>query len=360
MKAPPGHDQGPTHGKPTAPSWLKFLKHFLILWIVVFAVETVVSHLGFEKQLVELDQGMTNSLKNLDPFALARDFYDRWSDPHSLSAWSLMAPFNDRVHDEPILTAMRELRAQAPPPPATLDQGVIQSGRILALGGTNSLEPPPDDPAAVAAANVQYQRDCQDYLARFREWEAPYHQIASGLTAFDASEYSTDTAPAACGSGASGDLAAAISAGAPSYERDYAAHLDHNEEGSHWPLLDLIWQRVLGFPDALFFTVGRALGRGFFQSILAAFLLVGTFLAARKYPILIPFVPLFAGAFGWFLLELVRSAQLLLHPLLPAPGIPTVAAAAIWPIGGLIDSFFSIVKHQVAHKITEDVEKLHP
>jgi hypothetical protein len=74
------------------------------------------------------------------------------------------------------------------------------------------------------------------------------------------------------------------------------------------------------------------------------------------YRIVIPVLPLLAGCFGWVLLELVRGAHVILHSLLPAPGIPTVATAALWPVSALIESFFSIVKHEAAHKIAKEVE----
>ena len=112
------HEHGRSQGKSAASHWLAAAKHFAILWIAVFVVETGATHLGFEKPLVDLDLAITSGLEHLDPFALAHDFYGRWSDLHSLRVWSLTAPFNAEVHDSNILAQMRALRKLAPEPPA--------------------------------------------------------------------------------------------------------------------------------------------------------------------------------------------------------------------------------------------------
>jgi hypothetical protein len=353
-------EQGQTQNKSTRSSRLVLAKHFVILWAAVFLVESVAARIGFEKPLVGLDQAITRSLEHLDPFALAHDFYGRWSDPHSLRVWSFSAPFNARVHDGRILAQMRALRKQAPEPPADPRVAAQRSMmNALALGEIGIGNLPAPDPAAEESANAQYERSCQEYLADFNTWEQPYHQLALGLTNFDSSAYA-EHMNASCGSETGAGLSGPhLSFGPRYYDQSYFPAFPNAADLEGHGALQSLWQDVLGLPDALIFTVGSAFAHGLFQATLAVFLIVLTFgVLAKKMPILIPILPLFAGCFGWFLLEMVRGAHLLLHSLLPAPGIPTVATAALWPVSGFIDSLFSIAKDDVAHKIAKEVERI--
>ena len=350
-------EHGQSQGKPAASHWLAAAKHLAILWIAVFVVETGAAHLGFEKPLVNLDLAITSSLEHLDPFALAHDFYSRWSDPHSLRVWSLTAPFNVQVHDSKILAQMRALRKLAPEPPAD-PRAAAQRSMIeaLALGEIGIGNLPPPDPLAQELADAQYQRACQDYLHGFQSWEPPYHQLALSLTKFDAAAYAEEMNPS-CGIGTGAVAGLRLSLGPRYYDGTYIPAFPDPGDLKNAGGLGALWQDALGLPDALMFTVGSAFAHGKFQSMLAVFLILLTFgVLAKKSPILIPVLPLLAGCFGWFLLELVRGAHVILHSLLPAPGIPTVATAALWPVSGLIESFFSIVKHEAAHKIAKEVE----
>jgi hypothetical protein len=356
----------PTPRKHPVLDWLLDVnwKHFLILWVAVFVVEFVAGRMGFDDKLREMDQTLTRSLVGLDPFTLSHDFYGRLSDPHSLKVWSLTAPFNVRVHDDQILAQMRDLREGAPGPPAkpiTFADRIAAGGRALALGDSTDTTFPTEDKAAEELANAQYQSACQDYLSRFLDWQQAYHQLALGLSNFDASAYSEEMSRS-CGEtqGTSNPLLSGLS-GTGFYDTHYSSDsLIHGDAGSNWVLLQVLWHFALGLPDALLFTVWSAFGRGVFQSILAVILLLLTFgVVAKKWPILIFILPLLAGCFGWILLELVRFADLLLKAYLPAPGIQAVATAALWPLSalvGFIESFFSIVKHNIAHKIAEEVE----
>jgi len=356
--------RGQKSGKPESSRHLGAVKGFLILWIVVFGVEHGLGYFfDFDNELMALDRTLTSSLVGLDPFTMAHDFYGRWGDPHSLSVWSLTAPFNVRVHDDRILAQMRALRniAPTPPPePVTLGDRLQAGGRALALGDSTIATLPPIpavDPAAEALANAEHQSECQKFLAKFHDWEEPYHQIALQLTNFNASVYSGEMSrTCAQTSGTLRDLY-----GPGFYDSSYSAYPKYSTGADgeiHWAYAQEVWQGVLGLPDALLFTVESAFGHGLFQGSMAVFLLILTFAAVvKKWPILIPILPLLAGCFCWLLLELVYGAQFLLHSVLPAPGIPTVASAVLLPVSGLVDSFFSIVKDDIAHKIAKNIEE---
>ncbi len=348
----PGHGSGKRH----ISKW----KEFALLWAAVYIIQSLSGLTDYKEKLISWDESVTHSLEGLDPFVLATDFYDRWNQPHSLRIWSISAPFNVRVHDDKILDQLRELTAQAPKPPERPDDVARRKAvEAMVFGNAGVADFPAPDPAAEASAAARYESDCQDFLARYRAWERPYHDLARGLTNFDEAAYS-EQMQRSCGGGQAEFSTGARLLGGPSfYDRTYGPTLlnPQNEEES---LPAAIWQHILGLPDALIFAVGSALSHGAFQAFMAVFLLVLTYgIVAKGKPIIVlPMLPLLAGVFVWIVLKMVHLAHDSLHSVMSITAIPMVGSLSIWPIGGLVEALRSIVEHDAAHRLASAAENI--